>query len=186
MLTESAAVMCKWRAIRYLLALVAMTAVCAPYSGTNAPAGERHGLFHEETYPQVFDCSDSTMQNLYRSTAFRMRHSRFFVELADSMRRLQRGLADTGGKKYAVLSFRIDKTGKVDSLDVKCSDSSSCSMKDRLQARILSWRFVFSPSQRLLVIQDISIAQVYSRSFFERHRIPVIIGLIGLGVLLAF
>ena len=174
-----------WRAIRYLATLVAMTAVCAPYSGTNTPAGERKSFF-QETYPQVFDCSDSTMQNVYRSSQYRMRHSRFFVELADSMRRLQRGLADTGGKKYAVLSFRIDKTGKVDSVDVKCSDSLSCSMKDRLQARILSWRFVFSPSQRLLVIQDISIAQVYSRRFFERHRIPVIIGLIGLGVLLAF
>lgn len=175
--------MFKWRAIRYLPVLIAMIAVCTPYKkSATAPSG----LFHEETYPQVYDCGDSTMQNLYRSTAFRMRHSRFFIELADSIRVLQRGLSDTGGKKYAILSFCIDKTGKVDSLDVRCGDSSSCSMKERLQARILSWRFVFSPSQRLLVIQDISIAQVYSRSFFDRHRIPVIIGLIGLGILLVF
>lgn len=168
------------RAIRYLATLMAVTAVCAPYSGTTAPSG----LFHKETFPQVYDCGDSTMQNVYRSTAFKMRQSRFFVEFADSIRQLKRGLSDTGGKKYAVLSFRIDKTGKVDSVDVRCSDSSSCSMKDRLKARMLSWRFVFSPSRQLLIIQDISIAQLYSQSFFKRHRIPVIIGLVGLGVLL--
>jgi ribosomal protein L44E len=137
----------------------------------------------------IIDCSDSANVNVYGSSAFRTRHSRFLNELADSLRRMKRDLSDSGGEKRAaraILSFRIDKTGKVNDVVVNCADSSDAALKDALQARALSWRFVYYPSLPLKVIQDIRITGRNPQGFFGRHRIAVIIGLIALGVLLFY
>jgi hypothetical protein len=164
----------------------AFMTLCAS-SRSSAPAG---GFLHKEVYPTIIDCSDSISVNgsvnVYTSTAFRMRHSRFLNEFEDSLRSMKRGLPDSGGEKRAILTFCIDKTGKVHDVSVECADSSDTVFKEALKARTLSWQFVFPPSFSIKVIQDIRSTGRTPSGFFGKHRIAVIIGLIAVGVLLLY
>jgi hypothetical protein len=167
---------------RYLPAFFAVTAFCASLRNISPAAGH----LHKEIYPKVIDCSDSQNVNMYGSAVFRMRHSRFLNEIADSLRRVTRDLSDSGAEKRVLLAFGLDRTGKVADVTVDCADSAGGAFKDALHARVLSWKFNYSPALPLRVIEDLRITKRRQQGFFRRHRTAGIIGLIVLGVLVIF
>ena len=169
----------------YVRALSAVLAFCTAISA--APSSwEPRVVQHREAYPQVYDCQGDTQTNLYASTAFKTRHSRFFTELADSMRMLENSLSDTLGKKYMVIFLRVGSSGKVDSAAVAGCDSIQDSALSALQARLCSWHFANAAQQRLIVLQDLNVQQKYTKSFYQRNRTKVWIGAIILAALIFF
>jgi hypothetical protein len=149
------------RALLTIFAIVTMV--------STAGAWESRATSRKASYPQIYDCSQKKRIDLTTSTAFRTRYSRFIAELADSARNLRALVADTGSKKEVIITLRVDTSGKVDSSSIDCADSSCVRLNDSLQTRLHSWRFGFSPSQCLLVIQDISAQKKNTQSFYRRN-----------------
>jgi hypothetical protein len=136
-----------------------------------------------ESYPQVYDLSETKQANLYISTSFRTRHTRFFNELSDSIGSLRGAIADTE-RVSAIFSLWINDSGKMDSVRVACSDSSKSRIVKVVHDRLQTWHFATSPSGKYRILQDFVSGPTHVEGFLRKNRKKVFYGsLIVLGIL---
>jgi hypothetical protein len=165
--------------------LITLIAFCAVIFGSPSILSSRTPQ-HREAYPQVYDYDGDSTLNLFTSTAFKTRHSRFFVELEDSTRKIELSLSDTLGKKSMIVTLRIDSSGRVDSVAIAGCDTTKDVGCKALYTKLHTWSFANALNQRLLVVQELNVPQKYTKSFYQRNKKKVWFGGIILGALLFF
>ena len=162
-----------------------MTAAVVLYAGLSTWAPR--AAAHKGAYPQIYECPGDSTANLYASTSFKTRHTRFINELADSIRAFQKQMPDSLRMRCPVIALYIEPSGKVDSAVVSCGGIVADSMRNAMQTTLLSWHFLHSSERRILVLQDIDEHKRYTGNFYKSHRKMVWVGgAIILGALLFF